>query len=321
MFKNMKVLWFSRKEKKLRIIPEDPEDLWLIGSFLERGDRVRGVIERRVKREDERGSGRVVRFRGTIEVEDAEVRGSHLKVKGILLEGPEDVTGRGKHQSITILPGQEIEIEKNEWNETFLEYAKEYEEESRLPPVTLILISDEEALVSEYKRRLGPVKRIRRGSEDSLRPFLGEVVKEMGELNIVGGPKIILDEVKQLIPKDKKVYFVVTPLEGEKGLRDIIGKRAPKILEALRRQKVESIIDEFLMHLSKEDGLASLHPTEDIGNLKVLLVHEEKVKDALTLLREVKDSGGDVYIVKDDFQGSEIIKKLGGMVGIRFYAV
>jgi len=97
------------------------------------------------------------------------------------------------------------------------------------------------------------------------------------------------------------------------------------LLRDERRKLVEEHINRFLVHLSRGDGLASLNVEEDaaVGNVEVLLIHEERVErdreGSHRLMKAVFSSGGKVYIVKGDYGGEGIVRKLGGAIGIRRY--
>ena len=331
----MRLLKLDRKRGMIEVLPEDKEDLWLLSLLIAPGDVVEGIVSRRIKREDERGSGKVFTFKVKISAEEIEFSGSSLRIKGRIVEGPEDLVGKGKYQTLDVKEGEKIRVFKEKIEDALVDEIRRAEEESRQPPALIVSLSDEEATFGKLERRLRSVGSVRRsGDEESLREFFGRVRKRIGEddadIVVVGGPKVIVDEFKRFAEEggiEKKVYFVVSPLTGEKGLKDIVSKRAGSILGEERRKKIEEVLEEFLAHLSKGDGLASLQPERDaeMGNIEVLLVHEEWVKEnrkeAHNLMGIVKRSGGRVYLVTEDVEGEKIVKKLGGRIGIRRYKV
>ena len=292
-------------------------------------------MTRRIKREDERGSGKVFTFRVKLLVEDVEFTGSSLRIKGVIEEGPEDLVGKGKHQNMEIRTGDKLRFFKEEWSDAAVEELRHAERTSDAPPVLIVSLSDEDATMASYRRRLGSFRTVRRSSdEETLRTFFGEVAKAIEdaseEIVVVGGSSVIVDEFRKFIEErgsKKRISYVVSPLRGEKGVRDIVSKRALHVVADERRKAVEELIQEFLTHLAKSDGLASLRPEEDVdmGNLKVLLVHEDWVKEnrkeAHRLMKKAHDIGANVYLVKKDYEGEAIVRKLGGKLGIRRYAL
>ncbi len=325
----------DRKRGMIEVVPEDEEDLWTLSLVILPGDQVEGVVTRRIKREDERGSGRLFTFRVKLAVEGAEFTGSSLRIKGTIEEGPEDLVGKGKHQNMEVRPGEKLRIFKGEWSEAVVDELRHAEEASRAPPVLVVSLSDEDATLASYQRRLGSFRTVRRKSdEENLRTFFGEVAKAVEdapeEIVVVGGPSVIVDEFRKFLEEKgtgKRVSYVVSPLRGEKGVRDIVSKRAAHVVADERRRAVEGRLEEFLAHLAKGDGLASLKPEEDAetGNLEVLLVHEDWIKEnrkeAHRLMKAAHDVGAEVLLVKRDYEGEGIVRKLGGKIGIRRYAL
>ncbi len=331
----MRILKVDKKRGLLEVLPEDKEDLWLLSLLLSPGDIVEGIVTRRIKREDERGSGKLFTFKVKIDVEEVEFNGSSLRIKGKIQEGPEDLVGRGRYQTLEIREGQKFKIFRDYIDEALLEEIKRAETASNHPPVLVVSLDDDTATVGRYSRRLTYLTTIRRRDvEESLKEFFGEVLKVLREqpedIIVIGGPKIVLDEFKKFVEERgpaKKIHYVVSPLSGEKGLKDIVHKRAHKIIHSEREAKISEFLEEFLMHLSKNDGLASLRPEEDVetGNIRILLIHEEWIKEnrdlAHKLMKMAREVGAQVFIVSKDIDGEAIIRKLGGKIGIKRYAL
>ncbi|NPA87004.1 MAG: pelota family protein [Candidatus Diapherotrites archaeon] len=328
----MRLLKVDPRRGLLELLPEDREDLWLLSLLILPGDEVEGVVSRRIKREGERGSGKLFRFRVRVSVEDVEFTGSSLRIKGRIVEGPEDLVGRGKYQTLEIREGESFKVWKKEWDRGVVKEIRRAEEESRHPPVLVISLSDEDATLATYDRRVKNLRRVRRkGDDESLRPFFGEVLKLLEEspedIVVIGGPKVIVDEFRDFVEErgsKKRISYVVSPLSGEKGVKDIVSKRAPHVIQDERRRKVEEGIEEFLLHLAKSDGLALLN-TSDVeeGNVSLLLVHEDWIKEnreeAHRLMKMARDFGAEVLIVSKDHEGEGTVRKLGGVVGVKRY--
>jgi stalled ribosome rescue protein Dom34 len=193
----------------------------------------------------------------------------------------------------------------------------------------IVSLSDEDAHLGSFRRRLEKERVVRRADEEeSLRNFFGDVLRNLEdsdeEIIVVGGPKIIIDEFRRFVEEKgtkKRISYVVSPITGEKGLKDIISKRAGSIIKDERRKRVEELIEEFLMHLSKGDGLASLE-REDVesGNVKVLLVHQDAVRELRDLMKRAKEMGANVFIVLKDYDNEAVVRKLGGALIIRRYS-
>lgn len=315
------------RKRGLIITPEDREDLWKLSILIVKGDKVRGRVERRTKEE---GKTRIHIFTATLNVEETEFTGSSLRIKGRILEAPEDIVGKGKYQTLEVREGTTFTLFMDPWR-VFVE-----EELKRERPIgikiLLGVIDDEEGCFGVYDRRITFLGCVRRGEEE-LEGLYGKVlafIRERDEeIVVIGGPKVILSSFQKFIDEkdvDKKVYYVITPLKGEKGLRDIATKRAALIIKDGKRAIVEEKINEFVMHLAKGDKLASLDPKKDVleGNVDVLLVHEgwieENREEAARIMEEAHNVGAKIYIVQKDYEGEAIVRKLGGKIAIRRYS-
>jgi len=218
-------------------------------------------------------------------VEEAEFTGSSLRIKGRVEEAPEDVVGRGKYQTMEVREGTTFTLFMEPWR-AFVEEELRRERPAGVK-VLLAVVDDEEGCFGTYERRIAFLGCVRRGEEE-LEGLYGKVLafirERKEEVVVVGGPKVILSSFRRFVEErglDKKVYYVVTPLRGEKGLRDIATKRGADVVKDSRRAVIEEKIREFVMHLAKGDGLASLDPGSDVemGNVDVLLVHERWVEE------------------------------------------
>jgi len=123
---------------------------------------------------------------------------------------------------------------------------------------------------------------------------------------------------------------ILTPLydvsyQGESGLRELV-MRAHEKLKSQRYVGALKAIEEFKLHIVKDDGLA-VYGDEDVKNalrqglLKVIIVHEDR-RDVDQLVDEAKNYGTECHIVNDEIPEGEWIKKtFNGIVGILRYKV
>ncbi|MCS7128801.1 MAG: peptide chain release factor aRF-1 [Sulfolobales archaeon] len=177
-----------------------------------------------------------------------------------------------------------------------------------------------EQMVHEFYKRVG--ERVKEYFE----PYL-----ESGKLKAVllGGPAYAkydflegdyLDyRLKQiLIPK-----FIDVAYQGEVGLREMIIK-ANDVLKEQQYLEALKAIDEFKLHLVKDDGLTiygddELRKALEIGAVEKLIVSEER-NDLEEWIELAKRSNAKTIVINDEIpEGVWINKTFGGAVGILRY--
>ena len=338
----MQLVFADRKTRRIRVIPETLEDLWILERAVEPGDVVDGTVLRRVKREGERGSGRVFRVFVRIAVEDVafhEYSGA-LRVGGVVVEArPEDYIGRGKHQTLEIRTGKELTLEKREWSEHVVDEIRDAVEESRKPRIILVSMDDEGALVCTLSQRLERRGYVRnphhgkRGGASDLSEYYGQVfrfVSEMEpELVVVGGPGFFYEDFMKFAKSKglkKRFTGVRTSLAGMKGIHEILSNRLGDIIQNHHLSEILRYAQDFTARLAKGEPVAVGKEVENYavsGAVDVLLMHEDfflkNRESARQILDAVKNGGGRVFIVPKTFEPAYMVEKMGGMVAILRY--
>ncbi len=114
--------------KTARVIVTNSLDLWHLRKLIRAGDSVTAKTPRIifVKREEgkEKGKKRIVRLK--IRVEKVELQNDRLRVKGKIIECPEDVE-KGSYHTIEIGAGTKLEIEKSSWTKEDVERLRKAE--------------------------------------------------------------------------------------------------------------------------------------------------------------------------------------------------
>ena len=158
--------------------------------------------------------------------------------------------------------------------------------------------------------------------------FLPLVQKNALKAIILGGPgyakQDFLEESKEFL--DYRVRQKIAPelidvaYQGYAGLRELAIKASDLITKNKYAELVKAI-EEFKLHLAKDDGLAvygdkMVKQALQMGALKYIIIDEER-EDANELIDEAKKYGTKVYILSDDIPESEWIKKtFKGLVGV-----
>lgn len=125
----MRVVAKDLKHGVVKLVPESSDDLWLLATILQPGDLVKARTFREIHFGD-RGSGRSSRIPMvlTVKVERVEFQPftTRLRVRGIVVEGPEKYGVKGKYHTLSIDAGDEVVITKpGGWSKAVLQKLEE----------------------------------------------------------------------------------------------------------------------------------------------------------------------------------------------------
>jgi peptide chain release factor subunit 1 len=164
--------------------------------------------------------------------------------------------------------------------------------------------------------------------------FLPLIEKNLLKSIIVGGPGYAKQDFVEDAAKEFLDYRVLNKIErvlvdvayqGEAGLREL----AIKSSDLIRRNKYADLvkaIEEFKLHLAKDDGLAiygeaNVKSALEMGALKALIVDESR-EDVEQIIEKAEKYSTVVYILSDDIPEAEWIRKtFNGLVGILRYRI
>jgi len=177
-----------------------------------------------------------------------------------------------------------------------------------------------EQMVEEFYKRVG---------EHVNKAFLP--LLEQGKLKaiLVGGPAYSKIDFVQGDYIDYRLKNIIIPqlidvaYQGEAGLRELVAKAADLLKE---QEYVEAIkaVEEFKLHLAKDDGLAIYGEAEvevalKYGAVKTLIVSEDR-EDVDKWIELSQQYGAKIVVVDRDFPENEwLVKTFNGVVGILRY--
>jgi peptide chain release factor subunit 1 len=161
--------------------------------------------------------------------------------------------------------------------------------------------------------------------------FLPLIEKGVLKLIILGGPgyakQDFLEEAKDFLDYRVRQKIASRTIDvayqGEAGLRELVIK-ASDIIEKNRYAELAKAVEEFKLHLAKDDGLAvygdkMVRTALEMGALKYIIIDEER-PDADELAEEAKKYGTKVFFLSGDIPEAEWIRKtFKGLVGVLRY--
>jgi len=177
-----------------------------------------------------------------------------------------------------------------------------------------------EQMVEEFYKKVGEIV------NKEFLPLL-----EQGKLKaiVVGGPAYSKIDFVQGDYIDYRLKKLILPqlidvaYQGEAGLREMVMK-ASELLEEQEYVEAIKAIEEFKLHLAKDDGLAIYGELEieealKYGAVKTLIISEDR-EDVEKWLELAKQYGAKIVVVSSEIPENEwLIKTFKGLVGILRY--
>ncbi|MGC8581459.1 MAG: mRNA surveillance protein pelota [Thermoplasmata archaeon] len=341
----MKVLYKNTKNRILKVLIDNDEDLWAIYKILKKGDIVRAHTYRKDDsisdklRPDKMERIRV--FLG-IQVDSFEFSEyTYLRVKGIIREGI-DV---GKYHTLSIEVGDTIEIEKNKWDmaiDRILSYAEEEKNQEKVLFVSIDSTEAVIAIVNGFKvSEIGTVENTNSTKDNNSNLFddsffkkIHEIIKRHGVRVIaLVGPGFFKEVFYNWLKEadygtSQKCHVFRSSMSGISGVYEVIRSgNIASILKDMHFYKEEEYIDTLMKEISKEGlysyGFQDIDKALDMNAVSVLLVvediiHDEKVEK---MIDKAERQGADLFIFRNNTESGKKLKSLGSIAALLRFKV
>ncbi|MFW9830875.1 MAG: mRNA surveillance protein pelota [Candidatus Thorarchaeota archaeon] len=356
----MKIVAKKMKAGLVVVVPEDMDDLWHLYNIILPGDQIAARTVRRVRRDiddtsrPDKGERRPMFIRLTVEEVALHKYSNRLRVKGQILEGPQDLISLGTYHTINVEPGLKVEIVKTSWPRPLL---RRLEDAASRKGQRLIIIA-----VEEGQSAIGIIDDsgidVRVEIHGTARGKYGKYIQTADTLDqMFAGVATQLHELLERLPEVSRVV-IVGPGSTKDKLAEYLLSKVPKskgrifiehvstgtvsgIYEALNRGIIERIageirlnreihlIDEVMRHLGKGSGKTVYGWNEIIravqfGAVETLLVLDKLFRQAPpdqrremeTIMRQVEERAGSIEIFSADHQAGKQLEGLGGIVAL-----
>ncbi len=335
----MKILKLNKKEGHLAVLVENPDDLWALSVVVKPGDIVGMKTLRKLKLligDSVEADKKPMYLK--LQVERVEFHGftADLRIKGTIVEGPEDV--KGGH-TFTVSPHKKLDIWKDLGPED-MDLIREHQ--SRRPKVVVALVDREGALVAFknekqfFPSNLPGKDGEKKGAEDLLSQFFARISKAVGlfepEFVVVAGPGFMKEKLAPyLASRGFKVTMDSVSSVSEGGLREVFSKGVvDRVAGQVREVEEEKIVEDIYTQIAREGkvfyGMDEVEKLLDQGNIKSLVVassfigslaSEKKYGHLADIMKKVKYSGGSVQVIGVNKDAEKRLEGLGGIAGTR----
>lgn len=348
----MKVEVIDGKLRRLRVRPEVDEDLWTLLSILRPGDLVKGKTTRDVA---VGGRGRKERRPMVVKLRVKNVEfqpfTGRLRVYGVIVEGPEEYGVQGRHHAITIAPGQEVVIEREEgWPEWVVSKLRESGPRGRALIVAVDYDEYGIALLAPhgFKMIVEGASRLP-GKDDpswdqAFEAYINKVARDSVEaasrenagIVIAVGPgdpkRLVAEKIREAAPT-LKVFVDDASMGGRAGIEEAV--RRPKVAEALREYSIveaERVLEEAMRLLARSPDrvaytLREVAAAARLGAVEACILVSDRLYSmddeerglALEILEWGERTRARVYLVPPDSPVGEKVLRLGGAVAVLRY--
>ena len=355
----MKILEENQKQGAITVKIENLNDLWTLYNIIFKGDKASARTQRRViLKEGSKGERKPMYLKIEVESVSFHEFSNRLRIKGKILEGPEDFVNYGTYHTFNIEPRQKITIFKEKWLKNELKRLKsssKFEDnfimlfiaiETGLATLSLIT-NYSETRIASVKRNI-PGKRYEQTHRkralieffEAIKKILEENLKENDiNLIVICGPGNTRDQFMSYIKEKSNPIYLSK-------IRSIYASSGTEsaILEALKSKKFGQLkknikilqesekIDNILTYLSMEADLVAIGFNEILkaseqGAVKELFLvdilirnssKEQKLK-LEQIITNIENSDGKVNILSSEHSTGQQIVDLGSLVAILRY--
>jgi len=351
----MKVLAKDLKHGVVKLVPESSDDIWLLATIIQPGDLVRAKTLREIHFGD-RGSGRSSRVPMTLTVRAESVEfqpfTTRLRVRGVVVEGPEKYGVVGKYHTLSIDVGQEVTIAKpGGWSSSLLRRLEESGPGGKAVVVAVDYDDYAVALVQGQGVRIYASGSLRLPGKDDpsreerLREAVTVIAKAAAELStrekpliiVVAGPgslkEAVAEKIRQLLGPGYRVVTDDVSMGGEAGVYEEVRRGVMrKVLREAAAIEAERIIEEFEKRLVKEPERVAYTidrvkraveagAAEEILVLDELLHHPDPAirRQVDEVLRLADASRARIHFVSMEAPVGLKLKALGGIIALLRY--
>jgi len=352
----MKILDIDKKEETISLRIEDLNDLWTLYNTIAKNDHVTSRTNRRiVLKEGSKGERKQMKLKLNVDSIAFHEFSNRLRVKGTILEGPEDFVSYGTYHTFNIEPGQKLTIEKPKWLKSEI---KRLRKSPRFQTDFVMLIVAIEtglatiALITNYSHtRIATVKKnipgkryeqsYRNKAYEEFYNDISSIIKEKTEsvelkIIIICGPGSTKDHLKRYINEKAqitrlpKIVSIQASSGTESAILETLKSKELKLLKKnvkifLETEKIEEIFQLF----STNSDLIAIGFDEISKAIEKRAVKELFCADILIrgaskkqklrieqLLNGVESLGGEIHILSSEHPTGQQIIDLGSIVAI-----
>lgn len=357
----MKILEIVKKNEIVSVRTEDLNDLWTLFNVIDKNDEVIARTTRRiVLKEGSKGERKPMTLKLNVESVSFHEFTNRLRIKGTILEGPEDFVSYGTYHTLNIEPKQKLTIKKEKWLKSEIKRLKKsssFESDFKMLIIAIETGLATIALITNFSHnRVATIKKNIPGKryEQSFRnkayeDFFSSITKIISEkiksakLNtiIICGPGSVKDRLAQFIKEKNriqnlpKIYIIQASSGTESAILETMKSKELKDLRdnvkvLLETEKIEEIMQLFATNSDLiAIGYDEISNAVEHGSIKELFCADILIRGATKekklqieqILNGVEKVGGKIHILSSEHSTGQQIIDLGALVAILRYKI
>jgi protein pelota len=355
----MKILDINEKLGEVSVQIENLNDLWTLYNIIAENDKVAARTQRRiVLKEGSKGERKPMYLKINVEDFSFHEFSNRLRIKGTILEGPDDFVSFGTYHTLNIEIGQKLVITKEKWLKNEIKRLKEPSKFEVNFNMIIVAIETGLATISFTTnfshKRIATIKRNIPGKRyeqthrnKAYQDFFAEVDKILGEnlkindinLIVLCGPGSVKEHFltylkdKAKVPYQNKIQTFHASSGTESGIIEILkSKELAKIKSNVKILQETQKIEEIFTLFDKNPDLVAIGFDEvDIasehGAVKELFLVDTLIRGAKKnqklrieqIISNVEKSQGVIHIMSSEHPTGQRIEDLGSLVAILRY--
>ncbi len=357
--KDLKILDINQKQGEIAVKIENLYDLWILYNIINKDDEVTTLTHRRVVlKEGTKGERKLMRLK--LKVEDVAFHefSNRLRIKGKILEGPEDFVSFGTYHTFNIEVPQKLTIFKENWLKHEVTRLKET---SKFETNFIMLITAIEtglatlALITNFSyNRIATIKKNIPGKRyeqtyrnKALEEFFSDILKVLIEnikntnidLLIFCGPGNSKEILLKFLQKNPNFNFrgnieMAHASSGtESAIRETLkSKKLAKLKNKIKVLQETEMIENIMTQFANDAdliviGLDEVFRASERGAIKQLLIADLLIRGSSKkhklkieeIISSVENSGGEINIMSTENITGEQLVNLGSIIGILRY--
>ncbi|NVM18211.1 MAG: mRNA surveillance protein pelota [Candidatus Lokiarchaeota archaeon] len=357
----MKILEIDKKNENISLRTEDLNDLWTLYNVIDKNDEISARTHRRiVLKEGSKGERKQMNLKLNVESVSFHEFTNRLRVKGTILEGPEDFVTYGTYHTFNIEPRQKLTIKKEKWLKSEIKRLKRsstFETDFNMLMIAIETGLATIALITNFSHnRIATIKKNIPGKryEQSFRnkayeEFFSDVSRILNEkiknvkINtiIICGPGSTKDRFNQFIkekvqiPNLPKTYCIQASSGTESAILETLKSKELQSLKEnvkvlLETEKIEEIMRLFATNSDLiAIGFDEISNAIEKGAVKELFCADILIRGAIKekklqierILNGVETVGGIIHILSSEHPTGQQIIDLGSLVAILRYKI
>ncbi|MFW9998924.1 MAG: mRNA surveillance protein pelota [Candidatus Hodarchaeota archaeon] len=355
----MKILDINQKQGEITVKIENLYDLWSLYNIIDKDDKVTTLTQRRVVlKEGTKGERKLMRLK--LKVEDVSFHefSNRLRIKGKILEGPEDFVSFGTYHTFNIEVSQQLTIIKENWLQNEI---KRLKETSKFEANFVMLITAVEtglatlALITNFSynkiatiKKNIPGKRYEQSYRNkALEEFFSDIQKVLMEniknthidLLVFCGPGNTREKLLKFLQKNPNFDFkgnieMSHASSGtESAIRETLkSKKLTKLKNKIKILQESELIENIMTQFANDAdliviGIEEVSEASERGAIKQLLIADLLIRGSSKkhklkieeIISNVENSGGEINIMSTENITGEQLVNLGSIIGILRY--